>query len=1218
MNDERPAFDGDATEVVLHPGQLCFGRYRLKRELGQGGLGVVWLAMDEKLSREMALKFLRDHVRTDPLAIEDLRRETSRSLDVTHENIVRVLTFMEDERSAAIVMEYVPGENLAQRLAARSKAKPPRCFEVDELEPLVSQLCRGMSEAHAKGLVHRDLKPGNLLVTDNGRLKIGDLGIARKLFESTTQLLRDKQAPQATPSYASPQQLGGGEASFADDVYSLGATLYCLLAGAPPFAPGADRKVPETMRARRQTLRREGSPIPAAWEETILACLASEPAKRPRSVKEIARRLGIEVAGWPEPADDPDKTVPVERVAKAPRSRPRKISAGVGLIAAGLLAVLAIVFWPGGTFLSGAKKPNAKSESAGEARSTAGAPIQSEAAGASPREFTVLVDPPGAGARLWLGRHADLAVPADGRARLADLTDQEHELTVQAPGYQTLTTRVTVRNGRGMAEVKLVPVKGAVEITARPGTIVTAVDPRGREIPVGVVPQSGMLVADKILSVDAYTFRLAHSDCALVEVRDVGLAANRSAKVAPRQVPLPGELRIFSLPAGAEVWIGGAKLGVTPATLAGQPSEIPLNLEVFLRGYRRAAQTITLKPKEQRTVDFGALVAENGAIQPRTIVHGRPVDLPGVKYFVDGREIAPSGGIIFGLAVGSRRVEIVHPDYESAVGTTVVKDGVVVPADFVLMPKPGVLALTVNGPREYSLQADGKPVVVSGDRVLLPAGQSLGIEIAAKGFRSSRRVLTLPANGTLAAEFTLEPEVGSILPQLSVRGRPVDRAGAKYFIGDREVTLSNGLIAGLATGETLLEARHPDYEPGRVSVTVKDRDPTPAAIALLPKPGTLVLNVAGPSNYNLSVNGRAIVVANGRASLPAAETLMLEVTSVGYVPQRRALTLPANGEEKWEIRLERARRQLVEVLSRQNDDYLGFAPVAQPFPQKYADVWAAVMDASKAGLFRESPFKVNAQEGWVYGKFTGYGSFWGNGVCRYVVMVSDMGDGTDVQVVTEMGRIYTALSPQGGIGSEVLLDPESASHAKSVELSRTFLNDLWDRVKRSANAKGTPAKNPNPQVAISPEAALERWRRLLVSTQMTDTKKPVSLQTVFEAVTRGETVGFNVKELSVAVGTDAVLIDGVFTVSKSTVTFRNRFGHGFSVAPDKLLRLNHDPRTGSLGLQTGDGGKRYLFHDPRAEPTRPSTNGLPIICPKCDQSMSVLYALLCELGGRKE
>jgi len=256
-------------------GQKVFGRYTLKRLLGRGGMGVVWLTRDEELGQEVALKFLPEVVMGDNGAVDDMRRETRRARELTHPNIVRIHDFVRDSRTAAISMEYVSGDSLAnQRLEL-----PARVFEPAELAKWVEQLCGALEYAHTMAkIVHRDLKPANLMVDARGDLKIADFGISATLSDTTTRV--SKQAGSSgTPVYMSPQQMMGEKPAATDDIYSLGATLYELLTGKPPFYSGnillqVQNKVPPSIAARREelgvTVAGAGGPgVPAAWEATI-------------------------------------------------------------------------------------------------------------------------------------------------------------------------------------------------------------------------------------------------------------------------------------------------------------------------------------------------------------------------------------------------------------------------------------------------------------------------------------------------------------------------------------------------------------------------------------------------------------------------------------------------------------------------------------------------------------------------------------------------------------------------------------------------------------------------------------------------------------------------------------------------------------------------------------------------------------------------------------
>lgn len=278
-------------------GQTVLGRYRLEHVLGRGGMGVVWLARDEILNRPVALKFLPEMMVRDKLAVADLKREANRCMDITHLNIVRVNDFLEDEARGivGISMEYVDGDNLSNLRADREG----RCFEARELRGWVESLCLALEYAHRKAkVVHRDLKPANLMVTKEGELKVADFGIARSLVDSLSRVSAGHDLSSGTLVYMSPQQAIGRAVSALDDVYSLGATLYDLLTGRPPFYTGniyeqLKQVVPSPVSQRRTELGAGKEPIPPEWEKTIAACLEKDPAKRPQSAGEIAYRLGL-------------------------------------------------------------------------------------------------------------------------------------------------------------------------------------------------------------------------------------------------------------------------------------------------------------------------------------------------------------------------------------------------------------------------------------------------------------------------------------------------------------------------------------------------------------------------------------------------------------------------------------------------------------------------------------------------------------------------------------------------------------------------------------------------------------------------------------------------------------------------------------------------------------------------------------------------------------
>jgi protein kinase-like protein/YARHG domain-containing protein len=348
------------------PGENLFGRYTLKAILGRGGMGIVWRAWDEHLERDVALKFLPELIVLDHAALDELKRETKRNLDLTHHNIVRIYDFAHQEQTACISMEYVDGATLSALRVERDA----KIFKVAELQPLVAQFCHALEYAHARAkIVHRDLKPANLMVNASGQLKITDFGIARSLSDSVSML--SMKATSGTLLYMSPQQLDGERPSPVDDIYAFGATLYELLTSKPPFFSGAietqvREKIPSPLRERRKELNiRDDDPVPVDWEETIAACLAKDSGQRPQSAGELAACLGLapkpievlpatdataSLPAAPETRTSPAVILSPQPVLVAPIPRPARRQLPLGRMAAWGLAAVALLFF--GTLLA--------------------------------------------------------------------------------------------------------------------------------------------------------------------------------------------------------------------------------------------------------------------------------------------------------------------------------------------------------------------------------------------------------------------------------------------------------------------------------------------------------------------------------------------------------------------------------------------------------------------------------------------------------------------------------------------------------------------------------------------------------------------------------------------------------------------------------------------------------------------------------------------------
>ena len=269
------------------------GRFTLLRVLGRGGMGVVWLARDEQLREGVALKFLPPEIRHDAAALDDLRRETSRSRKLTHTNIIRIHDLFQSEKEAFISMEYVDGPNLTElRLE-----QPQRLLQWSFLEPLIKELCLALDYAHSEHIVHRDLKPANMMLDVRGRLKLADFGIAAVVTDSFSRVTMTQYLMGGTACYMSPQQLDGQPPQVTDDIYSIGATLYELLASRAPFFAGdiahQVRTFPAQPIEKRLAQLNLQNAIPPAVISTIMSCLAKDPASRPQSARAVAEQIGL-------------------------------------------------------------------------------------------------------------------------------------------------------------------------------------------------------------------------------------------------------------------------------------------------------------------------------------------------------------------------------------------------------------------------------------------------------------------------------------------------------------------------------------------------------------------------------------------------------------------------------------------------------------------------------------------------------------------------------------------------------------------------------------------------------------------------------------------------------------------------------------------------------------------------------------------------------------
>jgi serine/threonine protein kinase len=323
---------------VLGPGFQLGGRYRLDERIASGGMGDVWRGSDEVLGRTVAIKILLPALLEQPGFAERFRGEARTMATINHPGVVDVYDYGSDRSIAFLVMEYVDGDPLSRTLERVGRLTPARTMA------LVAQAADALHAAHEKGIVHRDVKPGNLLVRPNGTLVLTDFGIARSAIVGQ---LTAAGSVLGTASYISPEQAAGVTATPASDVYGLGVVAYQCLAGHRPFE--GDTPLEIAMKHVREAPRPLPGDIPPGVCAIVDRALAKDPATRWPSAATLAaaaRQAAAALAGPPTapgpqpaptsgpPSARPASPAPAPSSPPAPGSPPRPTSPAVGPAAA--------------------------------------------------------------------------------------------------------------------------------------------------------------------------------------------------------------------------------------------------------------------------------------------------------------------------------------------------------------------------------------------------------------------------------------------------------------------------------------------------------------------------------------------------------------------------------------------------------------------------------------------------------------------------------------------------------------------------------------------------------------------------------------------------------------------------------------------------------------------------------------------------------------------
>src|SRR5260370_25243239 len=280
----RPSSEA-ATKGQLEPGSMLGERYEILQLLGQGGMGAVYKARDIELERTVALKVIRSDLASTPEILRRFKQELILAREGTHRNVIRICDLGKASGVRYITMEYVEGRDLRALLHDKGKLTP------EEAVPIFLQIAAALDAAHHAGVVHRDLKPQNIMVDKDGRVYVMDFGVARSL---DTPGMTQTGALMGTPEYMSPEQAKGMKADARSDLFSMGIIFYEMLSGASPFkADTAMATMFKRTQERAVPLAEAGSGVPVVLSDIVAKCLEIDPEKRFASARGVAQQFEI-------------------------------------------------------------------------------------------------------------------------------------------------------------------------------------------------------------------------------------------------------------------------------------------------------------------------------------------------------------------------------------------------------------------------------------------------------------------------------------------------------------------------------------------------------------------------------------------------------------------------------------------------------------------------------------------------------------------------------------------------------------------------------------------------------------------------------------------------------------------------------------------------------------------------------------------------------------
>jgi len=580
----------------LAVGTTFAGRYQVIEELGRGGMGVVYKVLDKEIKEYIALKLLNPEVAADKTTVERFRNELKFTRKITHKNVCRMYDLNKEKENYYITMEYMPGEDLKSSLRRVGQLSAGKAIFI------ATQVCEGLVEAHRLGVVHRDLKPQNIMISKEGNVHIMDFGIARSL---KAKGITETGMMIGTPHYMSPEQVEGRDVDQRSDIYSLGVILYEIVTGRLPFGGETILSIAVKQKTETPPSPRALNPkISEEFSRVILRCMEKEKNKRYQEAEDLLTELKNIDKGLPTT----DKLLPKIEFEKA---TPRKHLVPLVLLFIAIITIAGYLFYD--KVLQGGKKEKEKSIMIVE-------PTIQETPVLTPQPSYIEINSVPEGADVYVDNKFEGITPLK-----YEISPGTYEIRIKKdPEYKEITDNLEVN---------------AEETSSRNYTLNPVYF-----LEINTIPEGAYVKIDgNYKGSTPIKLELPRSTCQLIIEKgeewsyiDESLTLNPGINAFQRTLKRTKySLSIKTNPAYAHVLIGGEPIGTSPVkkmNLLGN-----YNIKIEKEGYRTIEESITIKSDIKKTYDLIKLEPKVGHI--RLKVH------PYADVFIDGKligEVPPS------------------------------------------------------------------------------------------------------------------------------------------------------------------------------------------------------------------------------------------------------------------------------------------------------------------------------------------------------------------------------------------------------------------------------------------------------------------------------------------------------------------------------------------------------------------------------------------------